>query len=573
MVAELETTVCDGHSLKWLVAAGLFWLKYKEEDINQLNVFPVPDGDTGTNMWMTLKRAYDTVVHLDEPHVGAFSTKFANGALRSGQGNSGVILSQLISGFAESLKDQAVFDVRSLAKAYRHGVEAAYQAVLNPVEGTILTVARESAEALEQTVKTNNNLAEAFNTLLDAAKQSLARTPDLLPILKKAGVVDSGGQGLVFMLEGMHRVMRGEPVQMGHQAEAIAVESPSSTQPFAGADLSADDEDGYGFDVQFSIHGNQLDVAKIRTDIDAMGWSTLVVGNGQLVRVHVHVHNPGDPLSYIVNTYPTETGVWMDNITVENMQAQYETLINQHHHQDFTVGKAVTGIAVVAVVPGDGLRTLFVEDLGAAYIIAGGQTMNPSAEDFVTAIETLPNTEIILLPNNKNVVMAAEQAARLTTDKQVRVVASTTIPQGIGAMLAYVNAQGKVTLSDVVEEMQGAMSQIITGTVTQAVRDSHLNGLAIEQGQYIGLLNGELVVTNDDLPTLMNDLLRRSIENAPDGGLSNEEYEIVTLYYGGSITDTQAQQLRKNLAINFDPLEFEVVYGGQPLYPYIFSVE
>lgn len=554
MAVETKIQVCDGHLFKWFVAAGLAWLEHNQEIVNRLNVFPVPDGDTGTNMCLTMQKAYDAIANIDEPHVGIVSNQIANGALRGGRGNSGVILSQLLRGFAEVLKDHAHFDVQVLTKAYQKGVEAAYAAVIDPVEGTILTVAREAAEALENYIESYDNLAGALDTMVMAARKSLANTPNLLPVLKKADVVDSGGQGLVYILEGMWRVMRGESVHMSDPATSLHL--PAQEHEI---DLTADDDEGYGFDVQFLLHGQHMNVDTVRADIDAMGWSTLVVGDERLIKVHVHVHDPGVPLSYAVRT-----GAIVDDIVVENMQAQYELYVEERMQPGQADKTTVDGVAVIAVATGDGMQQLLSNELNVAHVIAGGQTMNPSTDDFLKALDLLPNTEIILLPNNKNILLAAQQAASLSKEKQVRVITSTTIPQGISAMVTYGNLSETGTLDEIADAMQDAVAQVITCEVTTAIRDSHLNGLAIQQGQYIGLLDGDLVVVGDDVDQVVCQLLEKAIDDT---------HELVTLYYGNSVEPSTPQSLVDTLSGTFPDLEFENVYGGQSLYPYIFSVE
>lgn len=559
MVVEVQKHVCDGYLLKWFIAAGLAWLEHNRERVNRLNVFPVPDGDTGTNMCLTLQKAYEAIASVDEHHVGVVSGYIAQGALRGGRGNSGVILSQLLGGFARAIREHDVFDARLLANAYQKGVDAAYRAVIKPVEGTILTVARESSESLSRYVEKHTDLVGALDALLNAAKQALRKTPDILPILKEAGVVDSGGQGLVYILEGMARALHGETVYMSDQSVFPYPVALSNFDAFPEVDLSPDDEDGYGFDVQFLMYGQNLDVDKVRRDIDAMGWSTLVVGDEALIKVHVHVHDPGEPLSYAV-----KTGARIDDIVVENLQAQYETYATSRSQ----TAADRSSIAVIAVAAGNGIHRLFKDDLGAGYVIPGGQTMNPSTDDFLRAIESVSQQKIILLPNNKNVVLAArqavQQAAELMPDRVIRVVPTTTIPQGIGAMVAYGDVKHSDTLDQVAGAMQDAVRGIVTGEVTRAVRESRLNGLTIQAGQFIGVLDGALLTAGDHAETVLQALLEKAID---------EPHELVTLYYGKEISKAEVDQLVETLGERFPEMVFEVVYGGQPLYPYLLGVE
>jgi hypothetical protein len=541
------------------MGAGLAWLEYNQERVNQMNVFPVPDGDTGTNMRLTMHRAYEAIARNDEGHVGIVSADVAQGALRGARGNSGVILSQILKGFADGLRGHEVFDARQFAAACERAVEYAYKAVIEPVEGTILTVTRQGVDALSAYVEKaeQSDLRKAFDVLVTGAREALSRTPDLLPILKQAGVLDSGGQGLVFILEGMSRLLHGQPVFMGER-ETGYYNGKNWQQA-----LTPEDEEGYGYDVQFLMVGEKLDVPKIRADIDAMGWSTLVVGDPNLVKVHVHVHDPGQPLSYAI-----QSGAVIDDIVVENMQQQYQNYVedrlgredaNEHHH-----AREVDGIAVIAVASGEGMLSLFYDGLNAARVIAGGQTMNPSAEDFLAAIDSLPNEQIILLPNNKNVVMAAQQAASLARGKQIQVIATTTLPQGIAAMLAHMDAGDDASLDDVTRSMQSAARRIVTGEVTHATRDVELDGVDVKMGTAIGLLDGKLVTANEDVDQVVPDLVAKA---------GADETELVTLYYGEAVNPAHAQKLADRLAETFDGLQIDVVYGGQPLYPFIISIE
>lgn len=551
MSVNVENRVCNGHRLKWLVAAGLAWLEQNHQKVDQLNVFPVPDGDTGKNMMLTMRSAYQEISGMDEGEVGIVGDAIAHGALMGARGNSGVILSQLWQGFAEVIRTQDVFDAPLFLRALENAVQLGYRSVTNPVEGTILTVAREATEAVVRHAEATGELdmRNLLAVMVDAAQESLLRTPEHLPILKKAGVVDSGGQGLVYILEGMLRMMQGEAVMdAGGQPDMV------DTQNWQEA-LAPDDKDGYGYDVQFLMHGRGMDVEAIRAAIDAMGWSTLVVGNDRLIKVHVHVHDPGKPLSYAISR-----GVSIDDVVVENMQDQYKHYVDERLARQFDTERQINEIAVVAVANGEGLQRLFEQDLQVAYVISGGHTMNPSTQDFLLAIDELPNTKIVLLPNDKNIVLAAKQAASLALDKDVRVVSSVNLPQGISALLAYANVAQSDDLDAVVEEMQAGLGLVISGEVTTAVRDYE----NVRVGQYIGLINGDLVVAADSLPDATHALLEKAIKTSS---------ELVTLYYGDSLDERGARALVEPLEAAFPNQSFELVWGGQPLYPFIISVE
>jgi DAK2 domain fusion protein YloV len=553
MVIEIRKQVCDGHTFKWLTAAGLAWLEHNEEIVNRMNVFPVPDGDTGTNMRLTMQKAHDAVADLDEPHVGIVSDRIAKGALLGARGNSGVILSQLMRGFAEVMRSHEVFDAKRLAEGCQSAVERAYQAVIEPTEGTILTVGRLVSEALNQYVKTSDDLCEALDVMVAAAEDALQKTPDLLPVLKEAGVVDSGGQGLLFILEGMQRMTHGKPVNIG-QSDV----KTSNGDDWESA-LKPDDDEGYGYDVQFLMRGANMNVDAIRAQIDSIGWSTLVVGDSNLIKVHVHVHDPGEPLSYAIRS-----GATIDDIVVENMQAQYEQYVEERvNRTQHTDNKKVDGVAVIVVASGDGFIDLFSDGLNAARIITGGQTMNPSTEEFLNTIESLPNHEIILLPNNKNIILAAEQAAALARGKTVRVVPTTTIPQGISAMLAYIDMRDD-TIDVVALAMKEASKIITTCEITQAVRDSRLDNLNVRQGQYIGLVNGKLVAVADDLLQSIRGALQKA---------GADRHELITIYYGEGLNENEAQKIVDTLAAEVPASTLELVHGGQPLYPVVIGIE
>jgi len=559
MAVVLNQHVVDGHLLKWLTAAGLAWLEHNHEHVNRLNVFPVPDGDTGKNMLQTMRSAYAEIAVMQEGHVGIVGAAIAQGALLGARGNSGVILSQLWYGFAEALRGSEFFDAALFAHAVTNAVEAAYRAVTTPVEGTILTVAREAADSAARAVEENGitDLSELLEIMVSAARSALARTPEMLPVLKKAGVVDSGGQGLLYILEGMLRLTQGQDVMSMNGSIGLVHDHHLSDA------LEPADERGYGYDVQFLMRGEGMDVAAVRAAIDAMGWSTLVVGSSQLIKVHVHVHDPGEPLSYAVRL-----GAALEDVVVEDMQAQYQRYIAERataetHEQD-NVLVGADEIAVIPVVSGAGMRRLFTRDLRAACVVNGGQTMNPSTQDFLDAIAALPNERVILLPNNKNVVMAAQQAAALAKGRSVRVVPSLTLPQGISAMVAYSNVSSAADLDSAVRTMTEALEFVTSCEVTTATRDVEFDGLVVRRGQYIGLLNGTLAAAGDDLTALVFDLLRQA---------GAGERELITLYYGDGLSRDSAETLVEHLTAHFSAQDFEIVQGDQPLYPYIISLE
>lgn len=545
----------DGHLAKRLIGSGLAWLESNKERVNQLNVFPVPDGDTGTNMWLTMRSAYAAIADMDDPHVGNVSSAVARGALLGARGNSGVILSQIWSGVARALDGQPVLTAPLLAAAAQSAVDMAYKSVEKPVEGTILTVCRDMMQSVIDRYERQPDLITLLKRMVFAGRAALRRTPDLLPVLKKAGVVDSGGQGLVFIFEGMLRALCGRSVELNIEAPVV----PTTWQDA----LVPDDDLGYGYDVQFLMRGSRAPIEEVRREISAMGWSALVVGDSSLIKVHVHVHDPGQPISYAISQ-----GAHLDDVVVENMQHQYEQYVQTRLDQENETRHAAPNIAVITVANGKGLHRIFSDELGAAYVISGGQSMNPSTGDFLKAIDALDSSNIILLPNNKNILMAAQQAADIVGGRRVRVVPSKTIPQGIAAMVEYSGVMSceypPPTLERVLENMNTGLGHVITCEITSAVRDVELAGVSVKTGQWIGLIDDDLVIAGDDMLELALGLLERA---------EAQRFERVTLYYGSDVREEDAMLLAEALAAQYSEQDFEVLFGGQALYPYIISVE
>jgi len=536
---NLPILSCDGQGLKRLLAAGLAWLERHSEAINALNVFPVPDGDTGTNMLLTMQSAYAEIADSPQDAVGEIAQAASYGALMGARGNSGVILSQILRGFARSLEKKQTFNASELAAALTEASATAYKGVIKPVEGTILTVIREVADAAVSAAGDSDDLRYVLEIVTHRAREAVAHTPALLPVLREAGVVDAGGQGLFIILEGMNRYIQGESI-----AEAAAL-----TQ---AVDLRlAAPEEGYGYDVQFIVTGQNLDVDEIRANIARMGESTLVVGDANTVKVHVHTPEPGDPLNY-----GAKLGS-LSRVIVENLQEQY---------RDFILGRVQPAvpekpcpIAIVAVASGAGLMRV-MESLGACAVVPGGQSMNPSTEELLNAIENTGAEEVILLPNNSNVILAAQQA-QVLSKKKVKVVPTKTIPQGISALLAF-NYQADLETN--AKGMERAAGEIQTGEITIASRDVQINGLDIKEGQIIGLVNGELITSAQTIEEATRQVLQQM--HAEDG-------EILTIYYGESVTAEEAEALAEMIGDLYPDLEVEIVNGGQPHYPYILSIE
>jgi len=535
--------ICDGRGLKRLVRFGMVWLERHQPYINSLNVYPVPDGDTGTNMLLTMQSAYREIEGSPEAEVGIIAQKVAHGALMGARGNSGVILSQILRGFARSLDGLDTFDSVQFASALREAAKTAYKGVIKPVEGTILTVVREAAEAAVAASASSPDLRYVLEQVVHEARESVSRTPTLLPVLAEAGVVDAGGQGLLVILEGMLRYARGEQ---------IAVDSDLA----AGVDLSRphlEAEDSYGYDIQFIVQGEGLNIEGIREIIASMGDSALVVGDSRTAKVHVHAPEPG-----VVLSYGATLGA-LSRVIVENMQEQYQEFVLSKAQRAAAPVLPAGGIGTVAVASGAGLIKVF-ESLGASSVVSGGQTMNPSTEDLLKAIELVPADEVIVLPNNKNIILAAEQAGALS-QKQVLVVPTVTVPQGISALLALNYQADLATNARVMAE---AASTIETAEITTAVRSVRLNGMQVQKGEVIGLVNGELRVKG---------ATPEAVACAALEGMHADHHEIITIYYGESVSPDDAQQLADQIGEVCSEQEVEVVDGGQPHYQYILSAE
>jgi DAK2 domain fusion protein YloV len=540
----------SGQGLKELVKASLAWLRGNQQAINALNVFPVPDGDTGTNMLLTMESAWAEVDRASTERVGQIAHAIAHGALMGARGNSGVILSQLWRGFARSLGDKELMTAADMAPALLEGSQTAYKGVIKPVEGTILTVAREVAEASSEAAREHDDLLAILECMVERGRESVARTPTLLPVLKQAGVVDSGGQGYFIILEGMLRFLHGEPLTI----EAAA--APAPVVKVSEAEIDAGDVAlGYSYDVQCLVVGDNLDVERMRADIGALGRSALIVGDAQTVKIHVHVP---DFLSVFEYVRPLGR---IREASTEDMAAQYRDYVAARSHTERILDTRPGEIATVAVVPGEGLARVF-QSLGAGAIIPGGQTMNPSTEQFVRIIEQLPTDRILILPNNGNVIMAARQAALLApASKQIIVVPTRTVPQGIAAQLAF-NVSTSLEANS--KMMENAAHHILTGEVTTATRDVEMNGVQVKQGRAIGLLNDELSAAGETLEEVVWTLLDQ---------MQAGDREIITLYYGDGVRKDQAGALAGAIRARYPAQEVELVEGGQPHYPYMMSCE
>ena len=536
----MAKTAIDGPALKRLLGAGVKGVAQNVELINELNVFPVPDGDTGVNLYHTLSRAWEELKAAADCRAGAVAGRFAYGALMGARGNSGVILSQLLAGFADGLSETETLTAPMLAAAAGSAVKRAYAAVSQPVEGTVLTVAREAAESLHDGM----TIEEMLQTMLTRAQAALEETPNQLPILKDAGVVDAGAMGLVCFLQGMYQYCCGAPME-------TALSAPSRTK---AATSSLATEEAYGYDVQFLMLGEELDIGAIRNDLEQLGWSIIVAGADGVIKVHIHVENPALPLDYAV-----KTGAELDDIVVENMALQAAAVRRQS-------GQAAESapMAVIAVVTGDGLGSVY-RDLNCALVMDGGAGKNPATQDFVAAIDALDATEIIILPNNRNITLAARQAAEMTNGKRVSIVATQTMAEGVSAMIAYGDASDAgLGADETVEAMREAALATTTIEITRATRSTTLDGLGIRRGDYLAIIDGRIRAASGDIESALLDALKLA------GGASKE---LATFYYGADLSPEAADALVACISQDFPNLEYEAVYGGQALYPLVVSVE
>ena len=553
-------SVFDGQDLKRAIVAAAAWLEQHRDAINALNVFPVPDGDTGSNMSATMQAAIRDIVNSDEHAAGVIAAKIAHGALLGARGNSGVILSQTFRGLAKGLDKKVTFGAADLANALQEASKLAYRAVLKPVEGTILTVVRETAEAAKQSAEREDDLVAMMQEVVTAARQAVARTPDLLPTLKQAGVVDSGGQGFCTILEGIWRYMRGEATTTLTSANAntaIAIKSQETHVKKGRVTV----EEEFGYEVVFLVSGKALDVDAIRQAIiDMGGVSTVVAGDETMLKVHTHTLTPGKILDYGVSLGS------LQDINIENLQAQSLTYAaeSEAEHADEAMSEAqqetpVLDVATVAVVSGAGFEKVFRE-LGVSAIVEGGQTMNPSIEELLAAVNDAPSEKVIILPNNGNVILSAQQVVGLST-KEVFVVPSDTLPQGIAALLSFNFDDDFATNCQTMSE---ATKHIQTAEITTAVRSVQIGGVRVREGDYIGLINGNLTIAGQHMEQVIDETLKR---------LNVGNYEILTLYYGEDVKANEAQQTAQRIKAAHSQLEIEVVNGGQPYYAYIISAE
>ncbi len=536
-------------------------LNKQAEYVNSLNVFPVPDGDTGTNMGMTIENGAKEVADKSASTVGEVAGIFAKGLLMGARGNSGVITSQLFRGFSQSVKEKEELTGQDLALAFQSGVEVAYKAVMKPVEGTILTVSRGAAIGAKKKAEETDDAVEVMKAALESAKIALAKTPDMLPVLKEVGVVDSGGQGLVFIYEGFLSALTGEYIasEEFQATPATMTEMINAEHHKSVASHVATEDIKYGYCTEIMValkkgptYVKEFDYDEFRNYLNELGDSLLVVNDDEIVKVHVHTEDPG-----LVMQEGLKYGSLV-KVKVDNMRNQHEAQVEKEERENSQPTEEKE-YAIIAVVAGEGLSYIFKAQ-GVDYIISGGQTMNPSTEDFIKAVEHVNARHIIILPNNKNIFMAAQSAAEVI-EQSAAVIETRTIPQGLTSLLAFDPSK---SIEENHDRMTAALADVVSGSVTTAVRDTTIDGLEIHENDNLGMVDGKIVVSNPDMLTTLNETFSNMLD---------ADSEIVTIYIGEDGSEDLANELAQDITEKFEDVEVEIHNGGQPVYPYLFSVE
>ena len=559
----------DARILSRMFLAGAKNLEAKKEWINELNVFPVPDGDTGTNMTMTIMAAAAEVGSLGDTDMESLAKAISSGSLRGARGNSGVILSQLLRGFTKSVKKSQELDAQAIAAAMEKGVETAYKAVMKPKEGTILTVAREAAAKAVELAETAEDLDTFFQGVIAHAEETLAKTPEMLPVLKEAGVVDSGGQGLLEVYHGAYDGFLGKEIDYTQFDKA---KGPAVTK----IDAQTEADIKFGYCTEFIILLNQPMSEETEHEFKkflmSLGDSIVLVADDEIVKVHVHTNHPGQAIEKAL-TFGALSRMKIDNMREEHQeklikdaeneaarQRQQEAEEEKLTAQEAAKAQPAKEVGFIAVSAGEGLTDIF-KGLGVDYLIEGGQTMNPSTEDMLNAIDQVNAKNIFILPNNKNIILAAEQARDLTEDKKIVVLPTKTIPQGISAMIGYMP---EASVDENAENMKDAYQDIASGQVTYAVRDTSIDGKEIHNGDIMGINDGGIAAVGKDLMETTIDLLSTMVD---------EDSELICLYYGADVSKQDADALYDEIEEKFPECEVEVNFGGQPIYYYMISVE
>ena len=546
----------DAKLLARMFLAGAKNLEVKKEWINELNVFPVPDGDTGTNMTLTIMSAVKEVNNLEDVQMTSLAKAISSGSLRGARGNSGVILSQLLRGFTKGIRDLEELDAVALARAVDKGVETAYKAVMKPKEGTILTVARGVADKALELAEDAEDLQTFLEDVLEEGRRVLAKTPDMLPVLKEAGVVDSGGQGLMVVLEGAFDAFMGKEVDLtfdgGESAKVVKI------TPQAEADIK------FGYCTEFIIVLNKEFTAEDEVDFKAylssLGDSIVCVADDEVVKIHVHTNDPGLAIQRAL-TYGSLSRIKIDNMREEHQEKlikDAEKIAAQQAEEAAKAPKKEVGFISVSI--GEGFGQIF-RDLGVDYLIEGGQTMNPSTEDMLNAISKVNAEHIFILPNNKNIILAANQAKALTKDKDIIVIPTKTVPQGITAVINYVPEK---SVEDNEKDMTEEITRVTTGQITYAVRDTHIDDKEIHEGDIMGIGDHGMLAVGKEVAAVAKETVEQMVD---------DETELISIYYGEGFTEEEAEKLAGELEEQYDYCDVEVNCGGQPIYYCIISVE
>ncbi len=549
------SNIIDGVMLKRALNSAASLLELNKEEVNSLNVFPVPDGDTGTNMLLTVKSALKQGLAVEENNASKIALGASQGSLMGARGNSGVILSQLFRGFANGLNGSETIDIKSLAEAFKQASETAYKAVMKPTEGTILTVARECGEFAMSNYKKEKDIAEFLRKIIAHGNDALARTPDMLPVLKQAGVVDAGGKGLIYLYTGFYNSLIGADDYAGLISEEV---KPLKEASMAREHIDTDDIK-FGYCTEFMINTNNDDIDGLRNELSKLGDSLLVVGGEGIIKVHVHTNNPGTALETALKLGS------LKDIKIDNMRFQHEEVLlkdelkamdNLSENEEKVLDKEYSFIAVSV---GKGIDDVF-NNLNVDEIVTGGQTMNPSTEDFINAINKTTGRNVIILPNNSNIILAAEQTKNIS-NRNISVLPTKNIPEGISALLAF---NEDLTLDENIENMKEAFQSIVTGQVTYAVRDTEFNNTKIHKDDIIGLSGKEIRSAGKDINDVTVDLIEKSFK---------DDASIITVLYGENVDEAISNDLLERLEEKYDDLDIEVIYGGQPLYYYFISIE
>ena len=558
----MSITKIDAHLFQKMFLAGAKSLEAQKEWINELNVFPVPDGDTGTNMTMTIMSAAKEVLSLSEVNMENLCKAVSSGSLRGARGNSGVILSQLLRGFTKVVKEQDELNIETIAAAFQKAVETAYKAVMKPKEGTILTVAKGAADRAEALVEETDDLSYFIDEIIKEAEYVLSKTPDMLPVLKQAGVVDSGGQGLVQVMKGARDAFLGKEIDYSIEG------APEGTLRFEKITPQTEEEIKFGYCTEYIIVLNRplkdSEEDDYRAFLDSIGDSIVLVADDDIVKTHVHTNDPGKALSRAL-TYGSLSKIKIDNMREEHQEklfneAEKRAAAEREKKKKKKPAAEWKETGFIAVSLGAGLNQIF-KDLGVDAIIEGGQTMNPSTEDILNAVEQVNAKTIFVFPNNKNIILAAEPATHLSDDKNLIVIPTKTIPQGISALINYIP---EMSAQENSERMTSAIRTVSTGQVTYAIRDTEIDGKTIKQGDYMGIGDSSILSVGSDMTEVILSMAREMV---------TEKSGVISVYYGEEVTESDADKLVGRLSEEFPDIEIELNNGGQPIYYYILSVE